>query len=361
MKFISSNFEIHLSTGTQIAMIGVDHPFYLDICRALKAGDDSEVNRLLDVPGAIVERFNKVGLGTATINTETEVVSIDGIPISGRVLELITNFKKLHIPYTALLNFWKKLQKNPTHVGKDSMIRFLEHNNVPILPNGNFLAYKGVIKTDKPNVFHSVQDSSFLYKFGVVAELPRDQCTVDIGNCCGPGLHVGGFSHASGYGDTIIDIEVDPADVVSVPTAEDSKCRACKVLPVRVNIDRKCYEEAYIDLQKMEAVGDVSAHEHPPTDKIYKNESALKPKRKNKTTWYQQQGNRILIKRAVKKPGLGWNSQKPATSKNKANRAFKLKGAAQDRTWYSYGRNGEIKRVRASIKPGPTWSSHKSK
>lgn len=367
MKFAISNFEIILISNAGVRAISLDHPFYVEICRALQAGEDEVVLKLIDAKKVIADNIQKIVQGSEVVvnepiqdasnggevNVSPKAISfsIDGVNITGRLYEIIMDFKKLGIPHTALVNFWKKLQKNPQHVGKDSLIRFLEKNHVPLLLNGNFLAYKGVNPTDKKDEFASAHDATFIYKLGQPAVLARENCTVDVNKPCGPGLHVGGFEHARGFGNTIIDVEVDPQDVVSVPSSEDSKLRACRLLPVRVNPDQKCYAESYVDLTgKAIKVGAKAKEESV---------RAVKKPGKKKTTWYCQKGNRLMVQRKIVCPGDGWSATKPAAKvAGKANKAVSIKGAAPMRTWYRLARSGKVDRVRAQQKPAG-FSSHK--
>lgn len=390
MKFAISNFEIVLITSDGVRTISLDHPFYVEICRALQAGKDDDVMQMVNARETIAQRFEKIGTDV-TVTEDAAVpsgytVEVDGLNITGRLAEMITKFRQKGMPFKALVNFWKKVQENPNATGRESIIKFLTANHVPLLPNGNFLAYKGVFKTSDPYVFQAQHDRTFTYRLGHSAKLDRELCTVDVHNACGPGLHVGGFQHASTYGDTILDCEVDPKDVVSVPTSEQMKLRACSVLPVRVNPDKKFYAEEYVDLQAeticssdklptvipapiIEKQADITSDQMRfdtqardfITNKLTETErirANRKLGRKNKVMWYRVQGKRVMVQRRVLAPGPEWSTIKPTSSvKGSKVKAMKLKGSEERRTWYSP--KGE--RVRAVNKPGPTWSSHKRK
>mgnify|MGYP000135596539 CR=1 FL=1 len=197
MKFAFSNFEIVLVQPSGVRTVGLDHPFYLEICRALQAGDDDKVVSLLDAKKTIEDTLNKCSPGSCEVREAEDPgadpdIYMDGIKITGRLADMIVRFKQKGLPFTALRNFWKRVQANPLLVGKESMLEFLRENNVPLLPDGRFLAYKGVYKTDKEDTFQSVHDRNFIYRLGQMVTLNREQCTVDVENACGPGLHVGG-------------------------------------------------------------------------------------------------------------------------------------------------------------------------
>lgn len=390
MKFTISNNEAVVVTPTGVRTIGMSHPFYFEICKALQHGVDAAVLAFLDAKTAMAKPFEKAGVGdvvevreNATDPTLDPDILVDGVKISGKIADMILRFKQKGIPFSALKNFWAKVQKNPQLVGKESMLEFLTHNDIPLLPNGNFLAYKGVTSTDDPKVFRACHDASFLYKLGEYATLPREQCTVDVHNSCGPGLHVGGFGHATGYGNTILDCEVDPTDVVSVPSSEREKLRACRVLPVRVNLDRKVHEAQYIDLNKETVIvipGAEAGHERLEKLRCENVGADTKPAKKSggrtkKTTWYKAVGKagsgQFISQRKVSCPGDTWSKFKPtvlvlkpatktspAKAVSKAGKRVKIKGAAPIRTWYKKLPNGTVDRRRAQEKP-PGYSSHK--
>jgi len=360
MKFAFSNFEVVIISPAGVRTVGLDHPFYMEICRALQSGNDKDVITLLDAKAAIAKPFEKL---SAVVEVKETLVGdpdiyVDGLKISPRVADLILKCKQRGIPFQALKKFWAKVQKNPLLVGKESMLDFITKNNVPLLPNGNFLAYKGVNSTAAPDEFTSVHDASFIYKLGTIATLPLSECTSDVNNACGAGLHVGGFKHASGYGNVMLDCEVDPSDVVSVPVHEHCKLRACKVLPMRVNKDRTHYTQDYILIQNGDVVQGVAK---PPKNQCPDKNAGGRNK---KTTWYKKSGGLVMVQRKVVSPGAGWTSTKPTVKASGSKAVSKpvgklsLPGAQGMRTWYKRLPKGLLATLRAVRKP-VGYSSHK--
>jgi hypothetical protein len=75
--------------------------------------------------------------------------------------------------------------------------------------------------------------------------MPRDRVTFDPNNGCSFGLHVGTFSYANSYGSTVLEVHVNPRDVVSVPTdCQDQKMRTCRYEVVQVVSEK--YAEALV-------------------------------------------------------------------------------------------------------------------
>jgi len=369
MKFAISNFEIIVIAPAGVRTVGLDHPFYMDICRALQSGDDATVLTLLDARAGYAKVYEKISPGSVEVRDapdgENPDIYLDGLKITGKVADMIVRFRQKGIPIQALRNFWAKVQKNPLLVGKESLLEFITANQVPLLPNGNFLAYKGVQATDREGVFRSSHDASFLYTIGQPAYLPREQCTMDVHSACGPGLHVGGFQHAGGYGNTMIDCEVDPSDVVSVPSAESVKLRACKLLPIRVNPDRKFYAVEYLDLSKETSVTNHPLQKDDVTEPVVNSVRVNTKKPGNKkTTWYKLVGKRVVSLRKIVRPGPEWLNIRPMAAVpgkavSKPVQVLKMKALMKMRTWYRKQPNGRVVTLRAVTKPGGGYSSHK--
>jgi hypothetical protein len=109
-----------------------------------------------------------------------------------------------------------KLNLNPSKRAVDELYTFLEHRALPITDNGNFLAYKAVREdyTDK-------YTGKFLNTIDAVLEMPRNKVDDDKNVGCSYGFHAGTVEYAKDFmgreGHLMI-VEINPADVVSIPT-----------------------------------------------------------------------------------------------------------------------------------------------
>jgi hypothetical protein len=115
---------------------------------------------------------------------------------------------------------------NPSRRAVNELYSFLEHKAMPLTPDGNFLAYKGV-KED----FTDWHSGNFSNDVGAENEMPRNfVCdNADVG--CSDGFHAGSLDYAEGFGrgGNLMIVEINPADVVSVPNDSDcQKLRTCK-------------------------------------------------------------------------------------------------------------------------------------
>jgi len=148
------------------------------------------------------------------------------------------DFAKNKLPLQPILRFINNLMKNPSRRAVQELYKFLEHKNMPITPEGNFLAYKGVqadyYSKTAGNIIvikGTVKDGKIYNGIGEVIEVERNGVCDDKNLGCSSGLHAGSVAYATefGRGGKVVIVEINPADVVSVP--DDCNCqklRACR-------------------------------------------------------------------------------------------------------------------------------------
>lgn len=113
------------------------------------------------------------------------------------------------------LNFWERLQRNPSYRSVTQLYSFLSHEGIPIDEEGYILAYKSV-RVDYRDHFSGTFDNSP----GRTCEMPRNRISDDPNVPCHEGLHCGALPYALSFGSDdrrIVIVRVDPADVVCVP------------------------------------------------------------------------------------------------------------------------------------------------
>lgn len=157
--------------------------------------------------------------------------------VHGYIARTLKRFAENQLPYKPLLNFWNRLKNNPSTNSVEQLYRFLESAHCPITPTGTFIAYKAVTNSLCSRTSCKETKKAVQYVLGKPETMPRAKVVDDPSDPCGPGLHVGSFAYAKSFasdsGDLILEVEVDPADVVSVPTDSASgKLRACKITPL---------------------------------------------------------------------------------------------------------------------------------
>ena len=180
-----------------------------------------------------------VGCVNPTIRLKSLYASYEGIevkdgnlyvfnePVHSTLAPRVLSFLEAGLDCVHLFKFILKLNLNPSKRAVDELYTFLEHRALPITDNGNFQAYKAVNSdyTDK-------YSGKFLNTIDSVLEMPRNKVDDDKNVGCSYGFHAGTIEYAkqfSGGSGHIVLVEINPADVVSIPTdCQFQKLRTCK-------------------------------------------------------------------------------------------------------------------------------------
>jgi hypothetical protein len=114
---------------------------------------------------------------------------------------------------------------NPSKRAVDELYGFLEKNNLPITPDGHFLAYKKV-RDDYTDVHSGTMDNGV----GQIVEMERNEVDDNKDRTCSTGLHFCSQNYLNHFGgERIVIVKINPRDVVSIPSDyNDSKGRACR-------------------------------------------------------------------------------------------------------------------------------------
>jgi len=209
-----------------------DRPDWDDIVAAYRTGDEQRLRVLLSAK-AVMEEYSN---GDITIDGTG--VLYRGHPLQGVDVERVLSFKANDLPYEPLANYMARKMANTSQRAIQELYPWLEHRNITLTRKGTFIGYKGVqnnffsvMGNTSTIVLQGVVDAEghILNEIGKTIEIARQSVCDDFRKPCGPGLHVGSLSYATGWGQRCILVEVDPADVVSVPTDCDcQKLRVCK-------------------------------------------------------------------------------------------------------------------------------------
>ena len=150
-----------------------------------------------------------------------------GEPVHSTLATRVLSFLEHGLNCVHLFKFILKLNLNPSKRAVDELYTFLDHENLPITDNGNFIAYKAV-RSD----YYDKYSGTFLNTVGNVLEMPRNKVDDDKNIGCSHGLHAGTIEYAKNYMDRdghLVLVEINPADVVSIPTdCNFQKLRTCK-------------------------------------------------------------------------------------------------------------------------------------
>ena len=170
-------------------------------------------------------------------------VFVGGDVVRSIVADRIIGFLADGIDCLPIFKFITRLQLNPSKRAVDELYTFLEHKHLPVTESGTFLAYKAV-----RNDFTDKHTGRFDNSVGNVLEMARNKVDDDKNIGCSYGFHAGTLEYATGFAcgnDKLVLVEIDPADVVSIPTdCNFQKLRTCRYKVV-AEYERPLEEQVY--------------------------------------------------------------------------------------------------------------------
>jgi len=174
--------------------------------------------------------ISQVTVGSVEVDEDT--VIFDGRPVSGYIADQILRFMEKGEDITPYARFLNRAKKNPSFDAVDDLFRFLEHQKMPLLPDGRFLAFKHV-RGD----FKDCHSGTFDNRPGQRPRMAREDCDHNRDRTCSTGLHVCGPRYlGSFYGYRVVAVACAPEDVASVPTDYNNS----KMRMVGYEVIREC-------------------------------------------------------------------------------------------------------------------------
>ena len=231
--FIVQGNNVTVVIGNKPHTIAKSHITYQKVVDAIKAGDWDRVKDLIE-PKQVVLNYGK-----GHVSVQGETLYWKGKPMHNALAIRMIAMLQDEFPIEPLVNFMENLMSNPSKQAVQELYGFLEKNNLPITPDGCFLAYKRV----RENYFDchtGTMDNSP----GKTVEMERNEVDDNRNNTCSSGLHFCSESYLKSFsGARTVIVKINPRDVVSIPSDyNDAKGRACRyevVGEVGVNPDDK--------------------------------------------------------------------------------------------------------------------------
>lgn len=241
----------NMESSDSVHMADSFHPHWNAIIRGLESGDPN-VWELFDVATGVVNRFNQV---TDRVSWNGKDVLWDGDPVHSALAEHLSRVIQSgdENGFVATAKFWEKLESNPNAHSREQAFGWLSASQFQITPDGDVVGYKGVIAngdgtfrswakssvTGSPSAFVNGEPlperTHVTQSVGDIVTMPRSEVKHDPSVHCHRGLHVATRDYAAGYGDVILEVHVNPRDIVSVPNdANGAKVRACRYLVARI-------------------------------------------------------------------------------------------------------------------------------
>lgn len=235
---------VHPETGTTRSITGGD-PNYGAVLNALigqteHAYTADEVLELVDPSTRVWRLADELGRLSDRITYHDDSWFYDDRPMANA---LTKHIEKMYLAggqgWEHYVRFLANLADNPSERSKRHLFHWMEQHDVVVTEDGNLLMWKGV--RDDGRSLHAGfaivdgvahEHDHIPNQTGSVIEMPRERVDPERNAACSYGLHVGTkayaehFAHHNGY---VVMCEVNPRDIVSVPTDSDNqKVRTCR-------------------------------------------------------------------------------------------------------------------------------------
>ena len=217
--YIVQGNNITVVIGNTPHTISKTHITYQRVLEAIKAGDWETVKDVIE-PKKLVVSF-----GAGNVSIEGEQLFWKGRELHNSLSVRMIAMLQEGFSVEPLANFMENLMSNPSKRAVQELYGFLEKNNLPITPDGHFLAYKK-IKNNYTDCYTGTMDNSI----GKIVEMERNEVDDNKDQTCSTGLHFCSHSYLSHFGgDRVVIVKINPRDVVSIPSDyNDAKGRACR-------------------------------------------------------------------------------------------------------------------------------------
>ncbi len=201
--------------------IAKTHITYTKVVDAIKAQDWVTVKQIID-PVKVVLNY-----GAGNVSIQGSTMFWKGEPFAGVLASRMIAMLEEGFDISPMVHFMENRMKNPSKRAVDELYGFLEKNNLPLTPDGHFLAYKKV-----RNNFLDIHSGTMDNSPGTIVEMERNKVDDNKDQTCSTGLHFCGLSYLDHFGSSdsrVVIVKINPADVVSIPSDYNgAKGRACR-------------------------------------------------------------------------------------------------------------------------------------
>lgn len=252
LQYIMGNESITVLRGNEHVYVTSNDRRFNRLRRALIADQMGEelsletLDTLLDIHyRPEVERLKRLS-NRISYDAQADVILFDNDPLNTELANYIRELCKTEHPQLgAFVNFMERLANNPSEHSRNELFHWFQSlinlgEKMTLTPEGKILAYKGVlidqdgdsasIMTGPGIVDGEHQHGHLKNRVGSIVEVSRSYVDDNHKIGCSRGLHAGTFSYASGWArGRVLRVEIDPADVVSVPDCSKfQKIRCCR-------------------------------------------------------------------------------------------------------------------------------------
>ena len=205
--------------------VGKNHQNFNEILNIIKKGkSEKKLINLMDNK-KVIEAYT-----SGIIEIKNGVLFYEGAELRNSLTTKLLQMMEEGFNISPLVNFLINLKANPSRTAQQELYDFLEAGNLPITPDGYFLAYKSVNSSYK-----DYRSNTFDNSIGSTCEMPRGDVCDNREITCAEGLHFAQKTYAANFGSGghLMVLKINPADVVSIPldyNNQKGRCARYKVI-----------------------------------------------------------------------------------------------------------------------------------
>lgn len=218
-SIISDNsITVFLETGP--LSIVQDNPNFTKVREALATypHDRESIQLLMDVKTAITS------WAEGNVSIVGDEILYQGRAVHSHLTERMMKLFSEGFDITPWAKFMENLFQNPSNSAVNELYQWLEVSNMPITPDGHFLAYKKV-DDDYTSFYKNRGVDTVLNALHTTVDMPRNEVDDDRDRTCSNGLHFCSYKYLphyySGKGRVLV-LKINPKDVVSIPKDYDN-------------------------------------------------------------------------------------------------------------------------------------------
>ncbi len=217
--YIIQGDNIVVMMNNTVHNVNKTHVGYTKLLAAIKNDDWETVENIIE-PKKLVLNY-----GSGNISIQGSTLFWKGVELHNSLTRRIIRMFQEDFPIEPMVNFMENLMKNPSKTAVDELYGFLENNDLPITPDGYFLAYKKV-RDDYTDCHTGTIDNSV----GQRPKMDRNMVDDNRNNTCSKGYHFCSLDYLAHFGgERIMILKVSPEHVVSIPSDyNNSKGRCCE-------------------------------------------------------------------------------------------------------------------------------------
>jgi len=262
-----TNIVIFINNETYT--ITKSHISYEKVLESIRSNDWETVKNIID-PKKVIINYGK---GNVSIQGETLYWKDKEFhnSLSSRMIKMFQDGFSIE----PMINFMENLMENPSYRAVNELYEFLEKNNLPITPDGHFLAYKKVnndymdvhsrtVPNKLAKMFTDEEIQSMPIVGGrndevtvkinsdnvTVVKMPRNQVNDDKTQTCSEGLHFCSKEYLSSFGgERIMVLKINPRDVVSIPVdynRSKGRCNRYQII-AELGVKEEVFDEVVME------------------------------------------------------------------------------------------------------------------